>query len=889
MRNILFGSAIALLALAHSMSGQSNPDYKNPALPIEKRVDDLVHRMTLEEKVSQMQNHAAAIPRLGVPEYNWWNEGLHGMARSGYATVFPQAIGMAATWDNGLLQRVAAAISTEARAKYNQAIRENIHSIYYGLTIWSPNINIFRDPRWGRGQETYGEDPYLTSRMGVAFVRGLQGDDPHYLKTIATPKHFAVHSGPESDRHRFDVKPSPADLEATYLPAFRATITEAHADSLMCAYNAVDGVPACANHELLETILRKQWQFSGYVTSDCGAISDFFSPEGHKFSPDEAHAAASALLAGTDTSCGTEYGALVSAVKGGLVKEDAIDTAVKRLFSARFRLGLFDSPDKVKYSQIPFSENDSPAHRQLALDMARKSMVLLKNEEGALPLGERVKTIAVLGANAASLASLEGNYNAVPSQPVLPVDGMEREFAGHARILYAEGSPYADGIALPVPRTAIHPAHRKSEQGLTGHYFANSTFRGKPVLTRRDAQIDFDWNSASPAQGIRANDFSVRWTGEVNAPKIGDYAFDIQFAHCYPCNSREAYSVYIDGKELGSRATDAKQAFHASGNPPMHFHFADTRAHKLRIDYSHQSDLFGAGITLNWLVPQGSLLPEAVAAARKADVIVAFVGLSPELEGEEMPVHIEGFAGGDRTKIDLPDAQEEMLRTIAALRKPLIVVLMNGSALALKTAQEHAAAILEAWYPGEAGGQAIAETLSGKNNPAGRLPVTFYASTDQLPAFTDYSMKSRTYRFFKGQPLYRFGYGLSFTQFSYSGLHLSTDKLNAGDQLMAEVDVRNSGKIAGDEVAELYLTPPQSSDAPIRVLRDFRRLSLAAGESKHVRFELSPRQLSTVASDGTRSVAAGEYKLSIGGGQPVSGFNGLSAQFTITGNQDLAQ
>ncbi len=868
---------------------QNSPEYQNANLPIEKRVDDLVRRMTLDEKVSQMQNHSVAIPRLGIPEYDWWNEGLHGIARSGYATVFPQAIGLAATWDSDLLHQVATTISTEARAKYNQAIRENIHSIYYGVTIWSPNINIFRDPRWGRGQETYGEDPFLTSRLGVAFVTGLQGDDARYLKVVATPKHFAVHSGPESDRHRFDVHPSPFDLEDTYLPAFRATITEGHAASLMCAYNAVDGEPACANKELLGTILRKEWNFQGYVTSDCGAISDFYSPEGHKYSPDEPHAAASAVLAGTDTSCGSEYSALVVAVKAGLIQESAIDRAVKRLFTARFRLGLFDSPATVVYAHIPFSENNSVAHRILALNAARKAMVLLKNDNGALPLKPGIKTVAVIGPNAAALAALEGNYNAVPSHPVLPLDGLTQEFAGQAKVIYAQGSSYADGVLLPVPRTAFRPGRRKSQEGLSAEYFANSDFRGRPALKRMDSEIDFDWNSASPARAIPANDFAVRWKGTITAPTAGDYSFNVSFAHCYPCFSRESYAVFIDGRQISTFTTDEQNASHNSTNPSVRFRFTDPNPHALRVDYSHHSRLFGAGISFNWEPTPGSLLPEAIAAAKKADVVVAFVGLSPELEGEEMPVHVEGFAGGDRTKIDLPAAQEDMLRAVAATGKPLIAVLMNGSAVAIDWIQQHASAVLEAWYPGEAGGQAIAETLSGKNNPGGRLPVTFYASLEQLPPFTDYSMRGRTYRFFRGEPLYRFGYGLSYTHFSYSDLHLSSENVVAGNDLIVEADVQNSGATAGDEVAELYLIPPKTEQGPIFSLRAFQRLSLSAGERRHLRFELSPRQLSEVDRDGSRKVQAGEYTLALGSGQPVSGFGGITAHFVVTGTQALSQ
>lgn len=885
---ILSTTALTLFLVAHPKTAENGAKYQDAALPIEQRVDDLVGRMTLEEKISQMQNHSVAIPRLNVPEYDWWNEGLHGIARAGYATVFPQAIGMAATWDTQLLHEVASAISTEARAKYNQAIHDNVHSIYYGLTIWSPNINIFRDPRWGRGQETYGEDPFLTGRLGVAFVTGLQGDDPKYLKTVATPKHFAVHSGPESERHRFNVRPSPVDLEDTYLPAFRATITEAHADSLMCAYNEVDGVPACANQELLETILRKDWRFGGYVTSDCGAISDFFSPEGHKYSPDKEHAAAAALKAGTDTSCGDEYAALVGAVKNKLVSEETVNTAVKRLFTARFRLGLFDPAEKVVYARIPFSENDSAAHRALALKTARKSIVLLRNTNRALPLASGIKSIAVIGPNAASLAALEGNYNAVPSRPVLPVDGIEQEFAGRAKILYAQGSPYANGVSLPVARTAFHSARKEGKEGLAGEYFANSEFRGKPSMRRIDRQIDFDWNSASPGAGLPANDFSVRWTGTITAPKVGDYDFDIKFAHCFPCSSREAYAVFLGGKKVAEHATDESKTSHPSTNQPFRFHFTDMNAHEIRIDYSHRSKLFGAGVTLDWQPPQGALLPDAVVAAKNADVVITFAGLSPELEGEEMPVHVEGFAGGDRTKIDLPDAQQEMLRTIGLIRKPLVVVLLNGSAISATWAQQHASAILEAWYPGEAGGEAIAETLSGKNNPGGRLPVTFYASLDQLPAFADYSMRARTYRFFKGEPLYRFGDGMSYTNFSYSGLHLSTESLKAGEKLTIEAAVSNAGKLAGDEVVEVYLTTPQGEGGgPIYSLRGFERLPLAVGESRHVRFELTPRDLSEVAADGSRSVQPGEYKVAIGGGQPAKGSRGLTGRFNVNGRKEL--
>ncbi len=606
--------------------------------------------MTLEEKASQMRHQAPGIPRLGIPAYDWWSEGLHGIARSGYATVFPQAIGMAATWDPNLVHRVSTVIAEEARAKYEEAVRQDIHSIFFGLTIWSPNINIFRDPRWGRGQETYGEDPYLTSRLGVAFVKGLQGDDPKYYETIATPKHFAVHSGPESERHRFNVTPSPFDLEDTYLPAFRATITEGKADSIMCAYNAIDGIPACASPLLLEQKLRGAWKFQGFVTSDCGAISDFFSATGHHYSPDAAHASAKAVLAGTDTSCGDEYDSLPQAVKQGLLPESAMDTAVKRLFTARMKLGMFDPPSSVAYARIPFEQVDSEAHREFAREVANKAMVLLKNDHETLPL-RNVKTLAVVGPNAASLIALEGNYNGIPSHPVLPVDGIAKEFAD-AKVVYAQGSPYVDGVSLPVPRTALH---------VKGEYFANTNFSGTPALTREEHGIEFDWDAASPAPNVPAKAFSVRWTGTLAVPAPGDYTFDVDTGDCYPCHDRETYAVTFEGKIVAKHDTGEPQEFRRRDHPDFVLHFADTQPHAFQLEYTHQSPIFGAGISFRWKPPLEPLRAEAVTAAKQADAVIAFVGLTSELEGEEMPIHVKGFSRWDRTDIDLPDAQQQLL------------------------------------------------------------------------------------------------------------------------------------------------------------------------------------------------------------------------------------
>jgi len=881
-RSISITLSLLLISTTQFVSSAAQSGRSDGSSEMSRRVDDLVGKMTLEEKVSQMQNHAVAIPRLGVPEYDWWSEGLHGSARSGYATVFPQAIGLAATWDTRLMHEVATTISTEARAKNGEALRNGNHSIYYGLDIWSPNINIFRDPRWGRGQETYGEDPFLTSRLGVSFVTGLQGDDPVYYKTISTPKHFAVHSGPESTRHTADVHPSAHDLEDTYFPAFRATVMEGHAGSVMCAYNSVDGQPACANTMLLKDTLRSAWGFNGYVTSDCWAITDI--SEGHKFSPTPEQAAVAAVRAGTDTSCGTEFSVLVKAVKDGLISEKELDVSLKRLFTARFRLGLFDDPAKVKYAQIPFSEDDSPAHRKLALDVAGKSMVLLKND-GVLPLSSSRK-VAVIGPNAASLAAIEGNYNAVPSQPVLPLTGMEAVF-GASNVRYEQGSAYVSELPLPVPRSILHPGEGDAKFGLKGEYFDNLDLQGTPALTRVDPQVEFDWNSASPAKGVHASRFSVRWTGTITPPVAGDYDFSFTLAHCYPCGDAEAVRLYLDGKAVTDQSVPAGMS-RPSTLKPFVLHFADAASHSIRIEYKHDAPLFGAGVTLNWKPQAEAARAAAVEAARNADAVVAFVGLSPELEGEEMPIQVQGFSGGDRTTIELPATQQALLESLAATGKPLVVVLMNGSALATPWLKQHANAILEGWYPGEEAGTAIAQTLTGQINPAGRLPLTFYAQTQDLPAFDDYAMSKRTYRYFQGEPLWGFGYGLSYSKFKWSNLKLSSASLTAGSDLTVDADVENVSDRAGDAVSELYLTPPASETSPHLALLGFERTTIAPHARQHVRFVLQPRALSTVDAEGKRAMRAGQYTLSLGGAQPKESEGGaVTASFTIRGSKDL--
>ncbi len=865
-------------------AGAAAPAYLNPSLPIPERVNDLVQRMTLQEKVLQMQHTAPAIPRLGIPAYDWWNEALHGVARSGYATVFPQAIGVASTWDAPLLYNEASVISDEARAKYNQALREGIHSIYFGLTFWSPNINIFRDPRWGRGQETYGEDPYLTATMAEAFVRGMQGNDPRYLEVVSTPKHFAVHSGPDPLRHRFNVNVSPYDLEDTYLPAFRAAIVGAGADSVMCAYNAVDGVPDCANAYLLNTTLRQAWHFHGYVTSDCGAVADI--AKGHHYAPDIEHASALAVIAGTDTTCGDEYVTLVKAVHDGLISESKINQAVRRLFTARMRLGMFDPPSMVPFNRIPYSDDDSPAHRRLALRVARESMVLLKND-GVLPLQPSVKTIAVVGPNAESLGAIQGNYHGTPRHPVLPLAGMLREFAGKARVRYAQGSAHDGLYPIPVPRTAFRPAVPDREAGLgglTAEYFANPNFSGQPVLRRTDPQIQFNWEAASPARGVPLQGFSVRWRGTFTPPGPGEYTFSIHTSGCYPCGDQELYRLYLDGKLVLS---SPKPYLPGKPSPRYRVRWNNAKPHAFRFDYAHETGLFGAGIMLDWEPPAAALRAEAVEAAKRSDVVVAFLGLSPHLVGEEMPLDIPGFDHGDRTKIALPAVQRKLLEALVATGKPLVVVLMNGEALAVNWAEKHAAAILEAWYPGEEAGTAIAETLAGENNPGGKLPITFYASLSQLPPFTDYSMRNRTYRYFRGRPLFPFGYGLSYSTFAFGPLQLSSARVKAGETLSVQTSIRNTSQVPGDEVAELYIEYPPSRLAPFRALKGFARVHLGPGETKPVNFSLDPRDLSEVNRKGDRMVLPGAYTIFVGGGQPGTGAPGSETHFEIVGRESL--
>lgn len=729
--------------------------FEDPSQPIGARVRDLVSRMTTEEKVAQTVYDAPAIPRLGVPDYNWWNECLHGVARAGVATVFPQAIGMASSFNTELMERVADVIAEEGRAKFHEADRKGDHGIYKGLTFWTPNINIFRDPRWGRGQETYGEDPYLTGRMGVAFVRGLQGDHPVYFKAIATPKHYAVHSGPESLRHEFDAVVDEKTLRETYLPAFRECVVEAGAYSIMGAYNRTNGEACCASPTLLQKILRDEWGFDGYVVSDCGAIADIH--EHHKLTRNAAESAALAVKAGCELNCGKTYPALVDAVKQGLLSEEDLDRAVERLFTARFKLGLFDPPPGVSYASIPYEKNACAEHRSLALETARQSIVLLKNRDRTLPLSKNLNAVAVIGPNAANPDIIIANYFGTPSMSVTPLQGIQQAVSADTRVYYAEGCELASS----------------------------------------------------------ADD---RWRGT------------------------------------------ARRGF-----------------------------------------------AEALSAAERADAVVMCLGLSAALEGEEGSTTPDN-AEGDRKDLALPGMQQELLEEVTRVGKPVVLVLFNGSPVEVNWAQEHVDAVVEAWYPGETGGTAVADVLFGDYNPAGRLAVTFPASLDQLPDFTDYSMKGRTYRYMTDEPLYPFGYGLSYTEFEYSDLvveaadaaDLPTGKhdgdrgsaggVTTGSALTFSVVVRNTGDCAGDEVAQLYLRRLNASvDVPLRSLAGIRRVHLAPGAETKVTFTVTPRQTAVVRKDGSYVVEPGEMQAFVGGRQPddrslaLTGRPVLSTLFSLSG------
>jgi beta-glucosidase len=888
-RSLVLSLLAVALALPFGARAQAPADlpFRNPDLAVEKRIDDLVGRLTLDEKVSLMVERAEPVLRLGIPRFPWWNEALHGVARTGRATVFPQAIALAATWDTGLMRRVATGISDEARAMNNMWIARGKRNLYQGLVFWSPNINIVRDPRWGRGQETYGEDPFLTGAFGTAFVKGMQGEDARYLKTVATAKHYAVHSGPEPLRHTYDARVSESDLRETYLPAFRDLVVNGKAESVMCAYNAFRGQPACGNDELLGKVLRKEWGFAGYVVSDCGAVIDIH--EGHKARQTAAASAAMALLAGTDLECGAgswapgapdSFQALGDAVKQGLVKESDLDRALRRLFRAQMKLGVYDPPQHLPWAGYTYEAIvNSPKHQQLALTAARESIVLLKNEGATLPLKKGLASIAVIGPNADDAEVLVGNYNGTPVAPVTVLAGITAAAGPATKVTFARGGPLATGLPdlHVVPGTVLSTGTGVDRKGgLTGAYYRGH-FDGGPVLTRVDATVDFDWADRAPEASLDDDSFSVRWTGAVAAPATGLYTLGMRCAT--QCR------IFVGDKPVAQGRSD-HEPLTITGSVAMRA----GASYAIRLELEHEK--YDAIAQLLWETPggRGDEVAEAVAAARSADAVVMVLGLSSRLEGEEMPVRIEGFSGGDRTSLDLPKVQETLMEKVAeaAKGKPVVLVLLNGSALSVNWAGENVPAIVEAWYAGQAAGTAVADVLFGDVSPAGRLPLTFYRSVDQLPPFDDYSMKNRTYRYFTGAPLYPFGHGLSYSRFAYAKLAVPK-KAAVGAPVAVSVEVTNAGPMAADEVVQLYVTDAEASGpVPLRALKGFERVPLKPGEKRIVRFALDDRAFSLVGQDGRRVVEPGRFRIAVGGKQPaLAGTADAATTMVLTADLEL--
>lgn len=838
-----------LLSASALTTIQAQQKFRNPDLPIDERVDDLVNQLTLDEKIAQMINDAPAIERLGIPAYNWWNECLHGVARSPYpVTSFPQSIGMAATWDVESIHKMADYASDEGRAIFHDSSRKGITGSFLGLTYWSPNINIFRDPRWGRGQETYGEDPFLTGAIGSAFVRGLQGDDPRYLKSSACAKHYAVHSGPEWNRHTYNAEVNDFDLWDTYLPAFKELVTDAKVTGVMCAYNAFFGQPCCGSDALMTDILKNQWHFDGYVTSDCGGIEDFHKT--HKTHPDAESAAADAVLHGTDCECSHDatYRALAEAVERGLITEKDIDVSVKKLFKIRFRLGMFDPDDRVPYANIPVSVLECDAHKGHALKMARQSIVLLKNEKNLLPLNkQQIKKIAVVGPNADSENVLLANYYGYPTKVITLLEGIRNKVGSGTEVVYKKGCNLTDDLVFtPAYNSELFTCD--GQQGFKAEYYQNMNREGTPGLSRIEKKLDYQWGDGQEiGNGIITRRLSAQWSTVFTPDKTGEVCFEL--------HADDGAELFIDGVQQ----TKVSQLY------PYYLLQAEKgRKYEITIHYRQFAD--NAEIRFDMGTLKKTNAHEVAGSVKDADIIIFAGGISARIEGEEMPVEIEGFKKGDRTSIALPSAQVELLKELHATGKPVVFVLMTGSAIGLEWESQNIPAIVNAWYGGQAGGQAIADVLFGDYNPAGRLPVTFYKSVADLPDFEDYSMANRTYRYFTGTPIYPFGYGLSYTTFRYGSMDATYD--NATGNVKVKTTVTNTGNQDGDEVVQLYLTNKREFVTPLRALKGFKRIHLKKGESKEVEFNLSGQNLTVVNKEGNSVPMKGNVQISVGGEQP---------------------
>lgn len=831
--------------------GCSQSTYKTTSLAPEKRAELLLKELTLEEKVALMMDNSQAVERLGIKPYNWWNEALHGVARAGLATVFPQPIGMAASFSPESVYEVFSAVSDEARAKNANYASQGSYARYQGLTMWTPTVNIYRDPRWGRGIETYGEDPYLTSRMGVMVVKGLQGtNDGKYDKLHACAKHFAVHSGPEWNRHSFNVEDlSVRDLYETYLPPFEALVKEAKVKEVMCAYNSFEGEPCCGSNRLLMQILRNDWGFDGIILSDCGAIADFYNEHGHKAYPDAESASAAAVLNGTDLECGSSYKALVKAVRAGQINEKDIDKAVMRLLEARFALGEMDDPDNVSWTKIPFSVVASAEHDSLALNMARKSMTLLQNTGNILPLKRGGLTVAVMGPNANDSVMQWGNYNGMPPHTVTILGGIRKALGADDKLIYEQGCSWVERTLI---QSVFSQCKSAAGQGFTARYWNNVKHEGDPVTTTLvTTPFRFCTSGATVfAPGVNLTDFSATYNSVLTPEQSGEVVFEI-----YTYGSGR---LRINGEEV-------KRFSNMHGGRSLNYTLQVKAGtpYEIELDFEY----FRSDAQLNFDIgfKQKVDINASVARVKDADIVVFASGVSPVLEGEEMGVNLPGFKGGDRTDIELPAIQRELISALHRAGKKIILVNCSGSPIALEPETKNCEAILQAWYPGQQGGTAVAEVLFGDYNPGGRLPVTFYRNMSQLPDFEDYNMTGRTYRYMTQQPLFPFGYGLSYTTFDYGKLSLDKEQIKQGEPLKLAVSVTNSGQCDGEEVVQVYLKKQDDAEGPGKTLRAFKRVYIPAGKSVNVEFDLKDKELEWWdAQSNTMRVCAGKYDIMVG-------------------------
>jgi beta-glucosidase len=873
MKKILLNISIFICAVSSAQNFKY--PFQNPKLPVDQRIENLLGLLTVDEKIGMMMDNSKAVPRLDIPGYGWWNEALHGVARAGTATVFPQAIGLAATWDVPEHLKTFEMISDEARAKYNKSFDEaGKTGRYEGLTFWTPNINIFRDPRWGRGQETYGEDPYLTASLGVAAVKGLQGNDPKYFKTHACAKHFAVHSGPEWNRHSYNAEISHRDLYETYLPAFKALVLEGNVREVMCAYNAFDGQPCCANNTLLTEILRGKWNYDGMVVSDCWALADFYQKQYHGTHPDEKSTAADALKHSTDLECGDTYNNLNKSLASGLITEKDLDISMRRILKGWFELGMLDPKSSVHWNSIPYAVVDSDEHKKQALKMAQKSIVLMKNDKNVLPLNKNIKKIAVVGPNADDGLMQLGNYNGTPSSIVTILDGIKTKFP-NAEIIYEKGTEVAD----PSSRASLYQnflSQKNGEKGMKVTFFNNNEFKGTPAnISVNKAGINYNsFGGTQLAPNVGRENTSAIISGVFKSPYTGDVILS-------PSTS-DVYTLFVDGKEIATRkGPDARH--------PSEFPVKMEKGKEYQIELRHTQK--GKYVSITFDIYRKD--PVNFAAVRErvkdADVIVFAGGLSPSLEGEEMMVNAEGFKGGDKTSIDLPKVQRELLAELRKTGKPVVFVLCTGSSLGLEQDEKNYDALLNAWYGGQSGGTAVADVLAGDYNPSGKLPVTFYKNLEQLDnnlsktskhqGFENYDMQGRTYRYMKEKPLYPFGHGLSYSKFVYGNAKLNKKTINANENLTITVPVTNTSGRDGEEVVEVYVKRNSDPLAPVKTLRAFQRVAVPSNTSKTVELTLSPDSFMFYDEKADDLVSKpGDYTILYGGTSDESGLKSLKLQ-----------